>query len=223
LGFTFIETPSCIPGHACGSATSRYAVLGTSRGAIPAFFHYNIGDNFASIYSVLFHATDLNGSLLARARARGISDEGSFEATSCGPQPGSCVSLLGTSGPGESILPSDGFSLFPRVSEDQFGGVVTQLAGSIPLYLPVGPGTGISAGVTIDADIFSFEIEFCRSNPGPCSSVTSAVFSLEPLPPSGARFLEPVPEPTTLLLMGTTAAGFGLARWRQRRRKQHEP
>lgn len=30
----------------------------------------------------------------------------------------------------------------------------------------------------------------------------------------------PVPEPTTLLLFGTTAAGMGLARWRQRRRKQ---
>lgn len=30
----------------------------------------------------------------------------------------------------------------------------------------------------------------------------------------------PVPEPTTLLLFGTTAAGLGLARWRQRRRKQ---
>jgi hypothetical protein len=29
-----------------------------------------------------------------------------------------------------------------------------------------------------------------------------------------------VPEPTTLLLFGTTAAGFGLARWRQRRRHQ---
>lgn len=30
----------------------------------------------------------------------------------------------------------------------------------------------------------------------------------------------PVPGPTTLLLFGTTAAGLGLARWRQRRRKQ---
>jgi hypothetical protein len=27
------------------------------------------------------------------------------------------------------------------------------------------------------------------------------------------------PEPTTLLLFGTTAAGLGLARWRQKRRK----
>jgi hypothetical protein len=29
-----------------------------------------------------------------------------------------------------------------------------------------------------------------------------------------------VPEPTTLLLFGSTAAGIGLARWRQRRRKE---
>lgn len=32
--------------------------------------------------------------------------------------------------------------------------------------------------------------------------------------------VSPVPEPATLLLFGTTAAGLGLARWRQRRRKQ---
>ena len=31
----------------------------------------------------------------------------------------------------------------------------------------------------------------------------------------------PVPEPVTFLLFGTTAAGLGLARWRQCRRKQH--
>ncbi len=34
--------------------------------------------------------------------------------------------------------------------------------------------------------------------------------------------LEPVPEPTTLLLFGTTAAGLGLARWRQRRRRRRQ-
>jgi hypothetical protein len=31
--------------------------------------------------------------------------------------------------------------------------------------------------------------------------------------------LQPIPEPTTLLLVGTTAAGLGLARWRQGKRK----
>jgi PEP-CTERM motif-containing protein len=32
--------------------------------------------------------------------------------------------------------------------------------------------------------------------------------------------LSPVPEPTTLLLFGTTAAGLGLARWKHGRRRQ---
>ena len=38
---------------------------------------------------------------------------------------------------------------------------------------------------------------------------------------SGAAAVAVVPEPATLMLFGTTAAGLGLARWRQRRRKEH--
>jgi hypothetical protein len=37
---------------------------------------------------------------------------------------------------------------------------------------------------------------------------------------AGLEDLTPVPEPTTLLLVSTTAAGLGLARWRQRRKGQ---
>lgn len=48
----------------------------------------------------------------------------------------------------------------------------------------------------------------------PLSNVIFTSESDPTLPPA------PVPEPTTLLLFGTTAAGLGLARWRQRRRKQ---
>jgi hypothetical protein len=44
-----------------------------------------------------------------------------------------------------------------------------------------------------------------------CFVVSGGITSLE---------LAPVPEPATLLLLGTTAASLGLARWRQRRRQQ---
>jgi len=57
------------------------------------------------------------------------------------------------------------------------------------------------------------------------SQFSSARFDFEP--PGGPlpffsvegplRTLKSVPEPTTLLLFGTTMAGLGLARWRRRR------
>jgi hypothetical protein len=88
-------------------------------------------------------------------------------------------------------------------------------------------------GVTAEGHLFQ------RSGP---ASLTFdwCLQCLEPLPPvcgpggcffpparvgawqfeSGIADIHPTPEPATLLLFGTTAAGLGLARWKQRRRKQ---
>jgi hypothetical protein len=227
FGFTFPETLSCTP-PGC-SAFFPYSVKGTSSSTIPAQLHYSLGV-LASRHTVVFHASDPNGRLLARLQSSGFSDFGGFEATSCGPQPGSCVSFRPSFGGHDSPLPGDfdpTFPRFPEVSAEEFfargsgefgfGGD----SGFIPFYLPVGPKTGIGMNVDLAAGI-SFEPGFCLDDPSSCHSEVHAVFSVVPLLPPGASFLEPVPEPATLVLVGTTVVGLGLARWRQRRRK-HQP
>jgi PEP-CTERM motif-containing protein len=56
---------------------------------------------------------------------------------------------------------------------------------------------------------FAIDCTDCRLGP---ASVTISNFEVTP-----------VPEPTSLLLVGSSMAGVGLARWRQRRRKQPQP
>jgi hypothetical protein len=63
----------------------------------------------------------------------------------------------------------------------------------------------------------TFELTFVREGPATLTFDWQAdaddwVFA------SGTARIEPTPEPTTLLLVGTTAAGLGLARWVKRRR-----
>jgi len=76
----------------------------------------------------------------------------------------------------------------------------------------------------------------CGTDPVPCLAdprFSHGVFGLDPGAhsidmiqilnegPDGAGYfrLDPVPEPATLLLFGTTMAGLGLARWRRQRRE----
>ena len=66
-----------------------------------------------------------------------------------------------------------------------------------------------------------------------CYAPTPVILTFELTTLDGATFLngrtfafdllQPAPEPTTLLLFGTTAAALGMARWRQKRRKQQQP
>jgi PEP-CTERM motif len=90
------------------------------------------------------------------------------------------------------------------------GGGGTQL----PLQGPSGP----------------FHLELPIGAQPPAYHYGSLIYSLDSLfsiPSDGnvvvGAELGAVPEPTTLLLFGTTMAGLGVARWRQRRRKQQQP
>jgi|SRR5262245_27446808 len=95
-------------------------------------------------------------------------------------------------------------------SFDLFGhtlnGMFTQLSNNAGPNSQSGTDSfSVSAG-----NLFGFQIDCTDCILGP-ATVTISDFSVSP-----------VPEPATLLLFGTTAAGLGLARWRQRRRGQSD-
>jgi hypothetical protein len=212
-----VSTTSCVPGFGCGktataqdpgftshTVTSRYAVRGPTGSTIPALFRWSIGASSSSEYLLSFSATDLHdrplGSLFLAASTGPFFE---FGVASCGPILGSCR--------------------FGGLSEFPTNLTATPVVGEFPFHLPVGPDTGIRAHITGAQNIHILGYERCLFNPEDpfCSPLTlnlRATFTLVPLPPAGATFLEPVPEPATLLLVGTTAAGLGLARWLKRRR-----
>ena len=79
---------------------------------------------------------------------------------------------------------------------------------------PMGLNGGVAGGDTHALSHFNrFNVLNLRLNTNPATrEINSWSFRLE------GSHLEAVPEPATILLFGTTAAGLGLARWRQRRR-----
>jgi hypothetical protein len=86
--------------------------------------------------------------------------------------------------------------------------------------------TGLSADLLLEfaslgltqAQVDSFLAELLSINPN--SSLRDALVKALDDTTKGPDDFSAVPEPTTLLLWATTMAGLGLARWKQRRRKQ---
>lgn len=100
--------------------------------------------------------------------------------------------------------------LLPLSSSDLF----LTWSEEIPISFQVLPVLVTSDALPISGDVFNVAGRGAIRGASIPASSHVVGFDLSPFPD-----LSPVPEPTTLL-WGTTAAGLGLARWRQRRRKQ---
>ena len=114
---------------------------------------------------------------------------------------------------------SDTIARVIRVNPDTGEKIV--IASGAPLFGLYGIALGPNGEILVpDADSFSLLGGIFRINPVTGQPNTISSFGLLSEPTSLAVAPSPVPEPTTLLLLGTTAAGLGLARWRQWRRQQ---
>lgn len=72
------------------------------------------------------------------------------------------------------------------------------------------------ASLTVDALLETAPPSLCAVRPEFCGTPVFRGWEFD----SGFARIEPTPEPTTLLLFGTTGAGLGLARWYRRRRRE---
>lgn len=90
---------------------------------------------------------------------------------------------------------------------DQVFSPTGTLVTSVPTAFTLSPGESIALSLGA-VDVRKYQLALADA------SAVSTPTELFDVGAAGA-----VPEPTTLLLFGSTAAGLGLARWRQRRRK----
>jgi hypothetical protein len=84
--------------------------------------------------------------------------------------------------------------------------------GGFPVF-GVGGNFFGPASLTFDALLETAPPLLCEIRPEFCGTLVFRGWEFD----SGFARIEPTPEPATLLLFGTTAAGLGLARWSRRR------
>ena len=156
------------------------------------------------------------------AGPRGISQAARFDVSQVVFQDGvpagiDLVQTVSLRGGQEYGLSADLSVLRPVPVTNLFGGrfelVVNDLV--LDVYDPgditgLVPEFGSVAARFTPASDGAFEVGLRITRPAEAALIFQFVDNVE---------LSPVPEPATLLLLGITAAGLGLARWRQRRRK----
>jgi len=142
--------------------------------------------------------------------------------------PANATSIYGTASFADPTLGNPLVVTFPTPISNFFLDVLNGLTTEVPYQVSDNAGhstvfslpPNLSSGQTqigfaASGDIVS--ITALSPTGGPATSWDFFIDNIhfnEPLPDQ----LNPVPEPTTLLLFGTTAAGLGLARWRRNRR-----